>query len=59
METDYYFFKYCKEEVISKFKNISFHLSNIYNDLNLDNKLEFDYKDLFIKSNENNLIISK
>ena len=45
---------YCKEEVIKNFENISFYLSTKYYIENNNNKIEFDYKDLFIKSKGNN-----
>ena len=47
---DSYTFKYCKEKVIKEFKNLSFILSNEYADSKPNNKIEFDYKDLFIKA---------
>ena len=46
-----YYIKYCKESVIKEFKNLTFNFVSLQND-NLE-KLEFDYKDLFIKPNEN------
>ena len=48
---DNYIFKYCYENVTKYFKNISFVLSNLYNNYS---KLEFDYKDLFVKAPGNN-----
>lgn len=42
--------KYCKGEVIKDFQNLSFYLSNVLNDKSDNNKIEFDYKDLFIKA---------
>ena len=51
-----YYVKYCKEKIIKEFKTLSFFLSNILNDKNENNKIEFNYKDLFIKSpGENDL----
>ena len=47
-----YTVKYCKEKVIREFKKLNFYLKLDYND-NKNNILEFDYKDLFIKANEN------
>ena len=51
---DIYTVKYCKEKAIKEFKNLVFILSNTHNDLNKSNKIEFDYKDLFIKDSKNN-----
>ena len=50
---DKYIYIYCQEEVIQNFRTISFYLSKIYNNHTNNNKIEFDYKDLFIKSKEN------
>ena len=47
---DSYTVKYCKEKVIKEFKTLSFILPNEYTDSNSSNKIEFDYKDLFIKA---------
>ena len=55
-QVNIYIFKYCEEKVIKEFENISFVLSKQYNTYNESNILEFDYKDLFIKSpNDSNL----
>lgn len=44
----------CQESVVKKFKGMSFHLSTkFYNDKN--NILEFNYKDLFVKSSNSNI----
>ena len=45
-----YYIKYCQKEVIKEFKNLTFNFASLQND-KID-KLEFDYKDLFIKANE-------
>ena len=45
-----YTVKYCKEKVIKEFNNLTFILSNEYADSNSTNKIEFDYKDLFVKA---------
>ena len=45
-----YYVKYCKEKIINEFKTLSFYLSNILNDKNENNKIEFNYKDLFIRA---------
>ena len=50
---DKYTYIYCQEEVIKNFKAISFHLSKRYNSQANTTQIEFDYKDLFIKSREN------
>ena len=44
-----YFVKYCDEKVIQNFKNLNFYLYTLYNGYN---KLELNFKDLFIKSKE-------
>ena len=52
---DKYIIKYCEENVIKQFPNISFVLSKDYiNRHNQSNELEFDYKDLFVKAPGNN-----
>ena len=50
---DKYSYIYCQEEVIQNFKSISFYLSKIYNSQINNTKIEFDYKDFFIKSKQN------
>jgi hypothetical protein len=45
-----YTVKYCKEKVIKEFNNLTFILANEYADSNSTNKIEFDYKDLFVKA---------
>jgi len=47
---DSYTVKYCKEKVIKEFNSLSFILSNEYADSQSINKIEFDYKDLFVKA---------
>lgn len=55
-KVDIYLVKYCEENVIKEFKNISFHFPNKFNTYNESNALEFDYKDLFVKApGDNNL----
>jgi len=55
-KVDDYLVKYCEENVIKEFKNISFHFPNKFNTYNESNALEFDYKDLFVKApGDNNL----
>ena len=50
-----YIVKYCEEKIIKEFKKITFYLPSIYNDdSNKKDIFEFDYNDLFIRSNENN-----
>ena len=51
LDNNYYIGIHCNEEVIKKFENISFYLPEEYN--SMYNKIEFDYKDLFIKSKSN------
>ena len=46
----FYTVKYCKEKVIKEFNNLTFILANEYADSNSTNKIEFDYKDLFVKA---------
>jgi hypothetical protein len=46
---DKYIGIYCQKEVIKNFKNLSFYLSTKYNNKK-NNKIEFDYNDLFIQS---------
>ena len=48
-----YYVKYCKENVIKEFKNIIFDLPKPYNSDKGD-KIEFNYKDLFVKCPGNN-----
>ena len=48
---DKYIGIYCQKEVVENFKNLTFYLSEKYN--NKNNKIEFDYTDLFIKSKDN------
>ena len=51
--SDYFYVKYCKKDVIKNFKTLNFFLPNdVYiNSNNLqNNKFEFNYEDLFIKS---------
>lgn len=50
-----YYVKTCQEKVIKEFKNLTFALTSVYSDDSDDNKLIFDYNDLFIKSNDNDL----
>jgi hypothetical protein len=50
---DIYFVKYCDKKVIKEFQNIYFYLSPLYNEANGNNRIEFDYNDLFIKVNNN------
>ena len=47
---DSYTVKYCKEKVIKEFDKLSFIFTNEYADSNSTNKIEFDYKDLFVKA---------
>ena len=57
-KVDIYYVKYCEEKVIKEFKNISSHFPNKFNTYNESNALEFDYKDLFVKSPvDNNLYL--
>ena len=49
-----YYVKYCNEKVIKEFKTLSFSFSNVLNDKNIDKKIEFNYKDLFLKAPGNN-----
>ena len=51
IDNSYYIGIYCKEEVVKNFQNLSFYLSKAYNPVY--DKIEFDYKDLFIKSKNN------
>ena len=54
-DTGNYIYKYCRgEDVISQFETISFYLPNSNNE-NKDNTLKFDYKDLFIKSEDEDI----
>ena len=48
-----FFVKYCDEKVIKNFKNLNFYLYTLYNGYN---KLELNFKDLFIKSNKSSNI---
>lgn len=48
-----YHVKYCSEKVIKEFKKLSFSFSSLYNDEL--NTLEFDYNDLFVKSNKEDI----
>ena len=48
-----YFVKYCDEKVIKNFKNLNFYLYTLYNG---NNKLELNFKDVFIKLNETSKI---
>ena len=52
IKIDKYITIYCQEKVVKYFKTLSFYLSNEYNKSNKNAKIEFDYNDLFIKSNE-------
>ena len=45
-----YYIKYCQKEVIKYFKNLYFYLSNTYLSENQTDYIEFNYTDLFIKS---------
>ena len=49
-----YYIKYCKEKVIKEFQKLTFSLAYMLNDKNSNNKIEFDYKDLFFKAPGNN-----
>ena len=48
---DKYIGIYCQKEVVENFKNLTFYLSGKYNN-NKNNKIEFDYRDLFIESKD-------
>ena len=48
IDNNYYIGIYCKEEAVKNFENLSFYLTKTYNPIY--NKIEFDYKDLFIQS---------
>ena len=45
-----YYIKYCSKDVIKKFETIYFYLSNKYIKENQTDYIEFNYKDLFVKS---------
>ena len=49
-----YYIYYCKENAIKNLKPIIFELESKYCPMNLNAKFEFNYKDLFVKDNNQN-----